>query len=124
MSQPFDATSGRASGDAVPIADQVDYIFASVQGQFTVSQTGVLAYNSNGVSGESQLTWSGRDGKEEGTIGAGSTPALSPDGKTVALSRRDRATGLGDVWIFPLVGSRRPMSTLTVVLFPAPFGPR
>ena len=24
MSQPFDATSGRASGDAVPIADQVD----------------------------------------------------------------------------------------------------
>jgi eukaryotic-like serine/threonine-protein kinase len=96
--QAFDAASARVRGDPALIAEQIQYISVNVQGQFTVSGTGVLAYNPRGVSGDSQLTWFGREGKEESTLGRGANPAISPDGKTVAFSRLDLSTGFSDVW--------------------------
>ncbi len=106
MAQAFDASSERTTSNPVPVAEQVDYVLANIQGQFTVSRTGVLVYNTTGLTGDSQLTWFDRDGKEQGTVGPGASPAISPDGKTVAFSRREMstagATGPGDIWLHDL----------------------
>ena len=47
MAQPFDAGKVQTTGDAVPVAEQVDTGIVA-QYQFSVSQNGVLAYTSGG----------------------------------------------------------------------------
>ncbi|MGO9259373.1 MAG: protein kinase domain-containing protein [Bryobacteraceae bacterium] len=108
MAQAFDATALRTTGDPFPVAEQVDYAQASIQGQFAVSQTGVLAYYSGGAALDSQLTWFDRDGKPLGTVGPPGTmqaPAISPDGGTVAVDRLDAQAGTYDLWLHDLAHS-------------------
>ena len=103
MAQPFDADKLRITGDAVPIADQVDSQATRAQNQFSISQNGVLAYTSGRSGGGSLLTWFDRSGKVTGTLGAPnalSWGAISPDGKTVAVQRLDQ--GLRDIWLHDL----------------------
>ena len=103
MAQPFDAAKLRITGDAVPIADQVDSQTTRAQNQFSISQNGVLAYTSGGSGGGSLLTWFDRSGKVTGTLGAPnalSWGAISPDGRTVAVQRLDQ--GLRDIWLHDL----------------------
>ena len=103
MSQPFDADKLRITGDAVPIADQVDSQATKAQNQFSISQNGVLAYTSGRSGGGSLLTWFDRSGKVTGTLGAPnalSWGAISPDGNTVAVQRLDQ--GLRDIWLHDL----------------------
>jgi Tol biopolymer transport system component/tRNA A-37 threonylcarbamoyl transferase component Bud32 len=105
MAQPFDVGKLQTTGDAVPIAEKVDYLSGRNQNQFSVSQTGVLAYTSGGGEGGLQLTWFDRSGKVTGTLGAPSTinwGAISPDGKTVAVDQLD-APGSNDIWLHDLV---------------------
>ena len=104
MAQPFDATKLRVSGDAVPVADQVDAQATRAQNQFSISQNGVLAYTSGRSGGGSLLTWFDRSGKPTGTLGepnALSWGAISPDGKFVAVQRLHQ--GLRDIWLHDLV---------------------
>jgi serine/threonine protein kinase len=104
MAQPFDAAKLRITGDAVPIADQVDSQTTRAQNQFSISQNGVLAYTSGGSVDGSLLTWFDRSGKVTGTLGAPnalSWGAISPDGRTVAVQRSDQ--GLRDIWLHDLV---------------------
>ena len=107
MAQLFDAGKLQTTGDAFPIAEQVDTQAQAVHyGQFTASQNGVLAYTS-GALGQSlqQLTWFDRSGKPVGTVGGPvdmNWPAISPDGKTVAFDRRDAQTGFYDIWLHDL----------------------
>jgi Tol biopolymer transport system component len=106
MAQPFDAGKLQTTGDAVPIAEQVGYLALDIRGLFSSSQNGVLAYGSPAVSGNSQLTWFNRSGQPTGTVGApaaDSWPAISADGSSVALTRRDPQTGLSDIWLYDLV---------------------
>ena len=107
MAQPFNATKTRTTGDAVPIAEQVDdWQFNSArQGQFSASQNGILVYTSGAAAGGIvQLTWFDRAGKPSGTVG---TPgairglAISPDGFIVAADRQD-TSALRDVWLYDL----------------------
>jgi Tol biopolymer transport system component len=104
MAQPFDASKAVTTGDPVPIAEQVDtssWGFAEFQGQFSVSQNGILAYSS-GISINLQLTWVDRSGKVVGTVGTPGimmAPTLSPDGNTVAVDRLDPQTGFRDIWL-------------------------
>lgn len=61
------------------------------------------------VSNTPQLQWFDRSGRVLGRVGDPadySNPALSPDGKRLAVSIRD-ATGRRDVWIFQLDGGTR-----------------
>ena len=112
MAQPFDARSLKTTGDPSPVAEQVDYLPGSIQGQFSVSQTGVLVYNSGGGSLKSQITWFDRSGKALGTVGPPSvmqSPAISPDGSTVVVDRLDETSGTYALWLHDLVhqtGSR------------------
>ncbi|HYL37300.1 MAG TPA: protein kinase [Bryobacteraceae bacterium] len=117
MAQPFDAGKAQSTGDAAPIAEQVDYVPGNLQGQFSVSQNGVIAYASgSSVGGNLQLTWFDRSGKATGTVGAAGDlewPAISPDGNTVAFARRDTAqTGNYDVWVHDLVRDTESRFTL------------
>jgi Tol biopolymer transport system component/predicted Ser/Thr protein kinase len=106
MAQPFDASKHVTTGDPAPIAEQVDYVGIQMQGQFSSSQNGILAYTSGFLSGGStQLTWFDRSGKVAGVVGTPgvlSWPAISPDGKTVALDRADPQTGHYDLWLHDL----------------------
>jgi len=104
MAQRFDAGTNTASGEPVPIVEQVDFVATNAQGQFSSSQNGILAYASGG--GEvAQLTWFDRTGRITGVVGTPGIlqwPAISPDGATVAFTRQDPQTGLFNLWLHDL----------------------
>jgi Tol biopolymer transport system component len=105
LAQSFDAAALRTTGDPFPIAEQVSYLTPLIQGQFAVSQTGVLALYTGNLGSNGQLTWVSRDGKPLGTVGPPgimSLPAISPDGGTVAVSRVDLQSGVNALWLHDL----------------------
>jgi len=102
MAQPFDASKLAFGGEPFPVVQQV--MGGSPPGwvAFSASPGGTLAYRT-GVGGKSQLAWFDRTGKEVGRVGPPeyhSSPRLSPDGKRVAVTRRD-AQG-ADLWLLDL----------------------
>jgi serine/threonine protein kinase len=106
MALPFDAGSGRAGGEPLPVAAKVDFITGNVQASFTASANGELAYYSGGGTGaSSQMTWYDGAGNKLGTLGEPGSfvkPAISPDGSTVAVDRIDLLSGTTDVWQYDL----------------------
>jgi Tol biopolymer transport system component len=106
MALPFDAGKLRANGDAVPVAEQVDSSAGPARGYFSASLNGILAFTSGAQAQNVQMTWFDRSGKAVGTVGTPvdmEWPAISPDGKTVAIDRRDPQTGNYDIWLHDLV---------------------
>jgi serine/threonine protein kinase/Tol biopolymer transport system component len=105
MAQPFDTGKLETTGEAVPVAEQMDVNNAGVgvaAGYFSASQNGVLVYTSGRSPAGVQLTWFDRMGKKLDTAGApGDVGAfsLSLDGTRVALTRRDPQVGRYDLWI-------------------------
>jgi serine/threonine protein kinase len=106
MAEAFDATRLRSSGEPFQVADHVDLITANLQAGFSVSETGVVAYYSgDGSRLNSQLTWFDRSGKTAGTVGEPGSfvkPAISPDGRMLAVDRLDAQSGAYDVWEYDL----------------------
>ena len=103
MAQPFDAGKALTTGDAFPVAENVDYVGGNSQGQFSASQTGVLAYTSGGAAGNVQLTWFDRAGAMAGTMGKpGCLTACDSRTEDLAVDRGDLQTGLLDIWIYDL----------------------
>jgi Tol biopolymer transport system component len=103
MAQPFNAGKLATTGEAVPVAEQVDHT-VNLFGVFGVSQTGVLAYMSGGASGGVQITWFDRSGRPAGTVGPRGIigwASLSPDGTTVVTDPRD-GPGVSDLWLHDL----------------------
>jgi Tol biopolymer transport system component/predicted Ser/Thr protein kinase len=102
FAQPFDPANLKLSGEAVPIADQVGSFASATAGLFSVSQTGVLAYRVGAGGDQEQLTWFDDQGKLLGVLGekrAYSNPALSPDGKSVAVTVFGRDNGNSNIWV-------------------------
>jgi len=105
MAQTFDAHRLRTAGDPFTVAPKAGFLPGSLQGQFAVSQTGVLTYYSGTNALLSQLTWLNREGKVLETIGGPDVmqaPALSPDGTTIAVDRLNADTGTYDLWLYNL----------------------
>lgn len=101
MGQPFDEQAGRLIGDAIPLVDHVQYNANSGRMGVSVSQAGSLVYRT-GASDLSRLTWLDPEGRAIGTVGAEGfyfDASLSPDGRWIAVTRTDQATGPGDLWL-------------------------
>jgi len=103
MAQPFDLKKLALTGEAVPVAENVRSIGAQRRGVFSVSQNGLLAFQSGATIGTRVLTWVDRAGKRLGAVGTPSefyVVMLSPDGKRVLTSVLDPATRGYDLWVF------------------------
>ncbi|HEV2351942.1 MAG TPA: protein kinase, partial [Terriglobia bacterium] len=102
MARPFDTKRLELAGDAFPIADQVEDVAARVEGEFSSSENGVLAYLEGGAAGSRQLIWLDRSGKQVGAVpgtDSYSDPHISPDGKELAFELESPA---GDIWLYDI----------------------
>jgi eukaryotic-like serine/threonine-protein kinase len=115
LAQRFDERSLEVTGDPVSIAERVGFLPGTGSANFSISETGVLAYGSAGSNPNiAQLVWVDRTGKELNAVGAPgpySDFALSPDERQVAVARRDPETGTNDIWLLEI--ARGTMSRLT-----------
>src|SRR5262245_3228359 len=105
MAQPFDEKTFQVSGDAVPIAEQVQFDYSLARAAFSASQNGVLVSQSGTALSDRQLLWYERDGKQTGSVGAPALYAqihLSPDGRRLATGIFDIQAGSPDIWIYEL----------------------
>jgi len=120
MAHPFDAGALRFTGDAFPLAEGVEA--AGAEGPagyaaFSVASDGVLAYRADGSDTsewKDQLTWFDRGGKRLATVGPQGQfdePALSPDGKRVALDAPGQPGKANNIWMLEL--SRAVVSRVT-----------
>src|SRR5262249_50900537 len=105
VAQPFDTASRQITGDVVPVAESVSFIRTAHLAPVTVSETGVLLYESGGRAGGNQMLWYDRDGKLLEAIGGPGPvfePAIAPDEKSVAFRRTrtfDSAAQKADLWL-------------------------
>jgi eukaryotic-like serine/threonine-protein kinase len=110
MAQPFDATSLELSGEPFPVLEQLSLFKLAGMAPvatYSVSANGVLAWRprSTSMMEPKQLTWFDRSGQKLGTLGepgAYISANLSPDERSVAVSRVDPASNLNnrrDIWI-------------------------
>jgi len=112
VAQRFDAGAGKVKGDPIPIAEQV--LTNAVGGaDFSASETGVLTYATrSGLLG--RVVALDRAGRQLGALSGDLDvlhPALSPDGKRLAVRLRDIQKGTRDIWVIDL--ARRVSSRLT-----------
>ena len=111
MAQAFDPASREVSGDAFPLAEQVQFDLAFSLGAFSASENGVLTYHSGGeLQTDSKLLWLDRAGKQVGQLG---DPALyydariSQDGRQAVVSLYDPLNRNVDLWIYDVARGLR-----------------
>jgi eukaryotic-like serine/threonine-protein kinase len=103
LAQRFDSATATVSGDPISIAEPVRYFQPTGAGTFSVSQGGVLAYQSHLERG--RLVWLDRSGRETGAIGDDSGYArarLSPDGRRVLFARAQMRMANAQVWSYEI----------------------
>jgi len=110
MAQQFDADVLELTDEAVPIVDHVQIGGGTGRtGAFSVSQTGVLAYQA-GSGVRSQLTWFDRAGKEISVLGDQADSGgveLSPDGTRAIVSVVDPVRSTRDLWLYDVTRGLR-----------------
>ena len=103
MAQEFDANRLEPAGQPFPIAEGISASTLRVGlSDFSVSQTGVLAYRTGTGSAPHQLVWFGRDGKRLSSVGepgGHAAVSLSLDNTKAAISLFDSSR---DIWIYDL----------------------
>jgi hypothetical protein len=110
VAQRFDPKRLTFDGEAVTMAEQIRYERGFLQGVFSASETGVIAFQRGGAETLMRIRWyerSGKPGEYLTEAGAYYDLALSPDGKTVAVSAGDP----GDVWLYDLARGIRTRQT-------------
>jgi eukaryotic-like serine/threonine-protein kinase len=103
MARPFNDKALRFTGPAVPAAQSIGSYTGSSYGYFSVSATGVLAYQAVPAGANNLLAWYSRTGQKLGTVGQPNlytNPALSPDGSRLAVGVGPH--GARDIWIYDL----------------------
>jgi len=105
LARPFDAKRLQLTGEAFPVAEQVQFFGAGGSATFSVSENGILAYQASAVGELSQLLWFDRGGKQLESAGAAADyyhPRLSHDGRRVAVAVVDPQTADLDIWLYDL----------------------
>jgi Tol biopolymer transport system component len=118
MVEPFDAARLVVTGEAVPVAEQVQSVLNSgTVGVFSVSSNGMLAYRTGTRFNGLRLTWFDLSGKPGATVGAPgnfNSFRLSPDGKRVVASVAE--PGNTDIWIYDISSGLRKRLTFDPAL--------
>ena len=102
MARAFDAASRSLTGEAIKVADTVDYTPPG-QAAFAVAG-GVLVYRPRQHLALGSLMWIDRDGEFleiPASAAAFGQISIAPDGRTAAVERRD-AQGVSSVWTIDL----------------------
>jgi eukaryotic-like serine/threonine-protein kinase len=113
MAQALDLSRLELRGEAVPVAEKTQIFKESVSdvtGAFTVSETGVLAYQTGERMVRSELVWFDRAGKQIAVLGDRADYAdvsLSPDNARAAVSLLDPERGTRDVWLYDVARGLR-----------------
>ena len=105
MAQPFDRETPELVGDARPLAEDVLYIGGARYGAFSVSDNGLLIYNTGESKTRSEIVWVDRDGVVLSNLGEGHLLfdiAVSPDGRYAAVTELESAVGTADIWVCDL----------------------
>ena len=104
MAQGFDAAGLKLIGEPSPIAEIPG-------GVFSVSTSGVLAYQAGTDANRPRLGWFDRTGKSLGALGEAAnyyTVEISPDGSHAAGGIKEQGKPFaGDVWLYDLTGNGR-----------------
>lgn len=103
VAQPFDLDSMEVSGSPIALTESARYSLPYFRGLFSVSDSGVLVYQSGVTNPNSQLVWFDRKGAVLGKLGDEARfrgrPAISPNGIQAAASIEDESTGMRDIWL-------------------------
>ncbi len=105
LAQPFDTKNFEMLGDAVPVAEQVQYDLAFTCGVFSASGNGHLVYQASGSQTGFDLFLFDRTGKQMSSLiepGLYYTPTFSHDMKKLAMMYLDISSHNQDVWILEL----------------------
>jgi Tol biopolymer transport system component len=105
LCQRFDEKAGTLEGDPQLLSDSVDYFYGPGNAAFSVSNNGVLVFETAPV--KSRLSWLDRTGREVGSLGQPAVARgirISPDGSRVAVAFAEKRTGSSDIWIFDANG--------------------
>jgi len=111
MIQRMDPASLRLSGEAVPIAEKVQFNPSRWNGGFAFSDTGLLVYQGGAGVAQARLTWFDQEGKDLGALGEAANiveVALAPDLRRAAATIWT-GSGVPDLWLYDLargVGTR------------------
>jgi serine/threonine-protein kinase len=101
----FDAKRRAASGTAIQVGDRIPGTIVGPV-DFDISDGGTLVYSTEDASSRRELAWVARDGSrvllDSSWKGRLASPALSPDGSSVAVALTDGART--DIWIKPVAG--------------------
>jgi len=111
--RPFDPKSLRFTGPPRSVAEGLPYFSGTGWAPFSVSDSGVLAYQADPVG--RPLEWVDRRGNPLGTAGPPGPFGglrLSNDGRLVAVERYEPGTGFPFLWVTDI--SRSVMARLTV----------
>ena len=115
MARPFDVARLEFSGEAVAVAEgvQFDPIFSN--GVFSVSQNGTLIYQTGSASSKRSMELFDPSGKLLGNLGEPAPyfgPRISRDGKRVAYILIDTMSGKGDIWVRDIASGNRTRLTI------------
>jgi len=111
LAQAFDADRLELKGEAVPIAEGVQFFQVNGRAVVAVSGNGVLAYRSVPANGQFKLVWVDRKGAEQPLHAPPRTyvmPRVSPDGQRVATGIEEADS---QIWLYDL--SRDTLTRLT-----------
>ena len=103
LAQSFDAQQLRLNGEAHAVAGRVGRSPNSTHGNFSVSENGMLVYDSSLNRQSQHLVWVDRAGKQVRSLdamGVFSKPWLSPDEKRVVVDPYDYQTTTSDLWLY------------------------
>jgi serine/threonine protein kinase/Tol biopolymer transport system component len=118
MAQPFSVDRLETTGPPVPIAQQeLEKAISFWQSGFSVSQNGVLVFQS-AADTPSRLVWFDSSGKELEELPEGGyrDPALSPDGRFLAVASDDEHNGRYYVRVYDLARGISTRLSDTVIL--------
>jgi serine/threonine protein kinase/Tol biopolymer transport system component len=113
MARQFDPASGTLTGEAQSLASGVMEDASTWHMDASASANGLLVF-ANGGSGDQQLVWVDRTGKQIGTIADKvanlQTAKLSPQADRIALEI-DKGVGNHDIWVYDI--ARKVQTRLT-----------